>query len=128
MGFQGFFLVFVGGGMGSACRHGVNLLAARWLGGGYPWGTFVINVLGALAMGVVVELFALKTSLPPSARLLLTTGVIGGFTTFSTYVLEIGLLLERGDAPAALAYALSSLVVGLLALWAGMGLVRLLLP
>src|SRR5256885_3463893 len=75
MGFYGFILVFVGGGLGSALRHGANLLALRLVGSAYPLGTLAINVLGAFVMGVVVEWFALKTSLPQSARLFITTGI-----------------------------------------------------
>ena len=78
MGIYGFILVFVGGGLGSALRHGSNLLALRLVGSAYPLGTLAINVLGAFVMGVVVEWFALKTSLPQSARLFITTGT---FTT-----------------------------------------------
>ena len=125
MGFYGFILVFVGGGLGSALRHGTNLLALRLVGSAYPLGTLAINVLGAFVMGVVVEWFALKTSLPQSARLFITTGILGGFTTFSTYALEVGMLYERGDWLASVLYALGSLVLGMAALFAGLGLVRM---
>jgi len=124
MGIYGFLLVFLGGGLGSAGRHGVNLLALRLVGGHYPFGTFAINVAGAFAMGAAFELFAQRTALPPAARLFLTTGVIGGFTTFSTYTLEIAVLHERGELAAALLYALGSVAVGLLALAAGIGLIK----
>jgi CrcB protein len=128
MGIYGFILVFIGGGLGSALRHGVNMLALRLVGTAYPWGTLAINVLGAFVMGLVVEWFALRASLPQSARLFLTTGILGGFTTFSTYALEIGMLYERGDWLASMAYALGSLVLGVAALFAGLGLVRMLAP
>jgi fluoride exporter len=121
MGIYGFILVFVGGGLGSALRHGSNLLALRLVGSAYPLGTLAINVLGAFVM----EWFALKTSLPQSARLFITTGILGGFTTFSTYALEIGMLYERGDWLASVLYALGSLVLGVAALFAGLGLVRM---
>lgn len=125
MGIYGFILVFIGGGLGSAGRHGVNLLASRLVGGAYPLGTLAINVLGAFAMGVVVEFFSLKASLPQSAKLFLTTGILGGFTTFSTYALEIGMLYERGDWLASALYALGSLVLGVGGLFAGLALVRM---
>ncbi|PLP98142.1 fluoride efflux transporter CrcB [Cupriavidus pauculus] len=124
MGIYGFLFAFLGGGLGSAGRHGMNLLAARLVGTHYPFGTFAINVLGAFAMGAVVELFALKVSLPQSARLFLTTGIIGGFTTFSTYALEIALLYERGELAHAALYALGSLLLGVAALFAGGAAVR----
>lgn len=80
-----------------AARHGVNRLAARWDGTQYPYGTFFINVLGALIVGITFEMLAFKTSLQQRARLFVTTGIIGGFTTFSTYALETALLYERGE-------------------------------
>lgn len=128
MGIYGFLLVFIGGGLGSAGRHGVNLLAARYAGTSYPVGTFAINVAGAFAMGAVFELLALRTALPQSARLFLTTGILGGFTTFSTYALETALLYERGELAQATTYAVGSVVCGLAALFAGAGLVRWLTP
>ncbi|QEZ48763.1 fluoride efflux transporter CrcB [Cupriavidus oxalaticus] len=126
MGIYGFLLVFIGGGLGSAARHGVNLLAARLVGTNYPIATFAINVVGAFVMGVVVELLALKASLPQSTRLFLTTGIIGGFTTFSTYALEVALLYERGEPTSALIYALGSVAFGVAALFAGIGLISFL--
>jgi CrcB protein len=120
-------LVFLGGGLGSAARYGVGVLALRLIGSGVPWGTFVINVLGAFLMGIVAETFALKAGLSQPLRLFLTTGILGGFTTFSTYALETALLQERGELGAALAYALGSLVVGVAALFAGLALVRFLI-
>lgn len=119
-----FLLVFLGGGLGSAARHGTNLLAARWLGTQYPLGTLGINVLGAFAMGVVVEYWASRSGLSPQARLFLTTGILGGFTTFSTFALEIAALQLRGEIAAAALYALGSLVLGVAAIYAGMALVR----
>jgi len=75
-------------------------------------------------MGVVIELFASRISLPQSARLFLTTGIIGGFTTFSTYALEIALLYERGELTPALIYAFGSLTLGVAVLFAGINLIR----
>lgn len=119
-------LVFLGGGLGSAARYGVGVLALRLVGSGYPWGTFAINVLGAFLMGVVAETFALKAGLSQPLRLFLTTGILGGFTTFSTYALETALLQQRGELGAALAYALGSLIIGVAALFAGLALMRVL--
>lgn len=121
-----FLLVFVGGGIGSALRHGVNVMSLRLLGVQfqYPVGTFFINVLGSFLMGLAVEYWALKSGMSQQGRLFLTTGIIGGFTTFSTFVLEIGLLNSKGGVVAAALYAIASVVVGLAALYAGMALVR----
>ena len=120
-----FLLVFLGGGIGSATRHGVNVLAARLWGIQYPVGTLCINILGSFAMGVVVEYWAVKSGLPQQARLFLTTGVIGGFTTFSTFSLEVALLSSRGEIMLAGLYIVGSLVLGVGGLYAGMALVRL---
>ena len=119
-----FLLVFLGGGIGSMLRHGVNLLAARLTSGAYPWGTLCINVLGSFVMGAVVEFWALKSGLPQQARLFLTTGILGGFTTFSTFALEVGLLHSRGETAAALFYAVGSVALGVGALFLGMAVVR----
>lgn len=121
-----FLLVFVGGGIGSALRHGVNVMSLRLLGVQfqYPVGTFFINVLGSFLMGLAVEYWALKSGMSQQGRLFLTTGIIGGFTTFSTFALEIGLLNSKGEVVAAALYAIASVVVSLAALYAGMALVR----
>ena len=80
-----YFLVFVGGGIGACLRHACNLIGARVaVGSPWPWSTFLINVSGALLMGVVVEVFAMRNGASPQLRLLLATGILGGYTTFST--------------------------------------------
>lgn len=121
---NGFLLVFLGGGLGSAARHGINLLSAQFLLSRQPWGTFFVNVAGSLAIGILAEWFALRSQLPAGARLFLITGVLGGFTTFSTFSLEAGLMIQRGETGAALLYALGSLACGVGALFLGMQLVR----
>ena len=120
-----FLLVFLGGGLGSATRHGVNVLAARLWGVQYPVGTLCVNILGSFAMGLVVEYWAVKSDLPQQARLFLTTGVIGGFTTFSTFSLEVALLNSKGEIMLAGLYVVGSLILGIGGLYAGMALVRL---
>jgi len=119
-------LVFVGGGIGAAGRHGVNIAAARLLGSGFVWGTMIVNILGSFAMGLIVAWFAFKadTGLPQHTRLFLTTGILGGFTTFSAFSLDAVLLWERGALAAAFAYAIVSVVVSIAGLFAGLALVR----
>jgi len=124
---QGFLIVFLGGGLGSAARHGVNVLSAHYAGSRYPVGTFLINVLGSLLIGVIAEWFALRSHLPPNLRLFLITGVLGGFTTFSAFSLEVGLLHARGETAAAAIYAIASVVFAVGALFGGMYGVRHLL-
>lgn len=118
-----FLLVFLGGGLGAALRHGVNLAALR-AGTTFPYGTLCINVVGSLVMGMVVSWFALRSGLSPSLRLFLTTGVLGGFTTFSAFSLEAALLYERGEPGLAVVYVVASVVLAIGGLFAGMGLVR----
>jgi CrcB protein len=123
-----FLIVFLGGGIGTMLRHGVNMVALRTVGTGFPFGTLAINVVGSLAIGILTEYFALRGGVPMSARLFFMTGVIGGFTTFSTFSLEAGLLYERGQLGLALLYVAGSVVLGLSAMFGGMALVRGLAP
>ena len=104
-------LVFLGAGLGGVLRHGVNLAALR-LGSGFPWGTLGINVVGSVLMGVVTGWLALRGG-SPQARLFVATGILGGFTTFSTFSLETVVLMERGEWLAALAYVLVSVLAGI---------------
>ena len=124
MGYYGFLLVFIGGGIGIALRHGSALVAARWFGTGLPYGTLFVNIFGSFVMGLITEYWALKSGLPQPVRLFLTTGIIGGFTTFSTFSLDTAVLWERGQSLATLAYVLGSVVVSISALFAGLAVVR----
>lgn len=119
-------LVFLGAGLGGVFRHGVNIGMARWFGTGFPWGTLTVNVVGSCVMGLLAGYFAFRAGVTwtPQARLFLATGVLGGFTTFSTFSLDVVLLLERGETGSAALYALASLIVSVLALFAGLLLVR----
>lgn len=120
----GFAIVFLGGGLGAALRHGINQAAARLVGVGFPYGTMFINVLGSLIMGLIAEYFALKGGLPQRWLLFLTTGILGGFTTFSAFSLEAALLYERGQIAAAAIYVTASVVLAIGALLAGLAIVR----
>jgi CrcB protein len=120
----GYLIVFFGAGVGGALRHGVNLAAARLVGTGFPAGTLAVNIIGSLMMGVISEYWLIRTGLPQPVRLFLTTGVLGGFTTFSTFSLDTAALWERGATTTAIAYALMSLVLSIGALFAGLALVR----
>jgi fluoride exporter len=120
----GFLLVFVGGGLGAALRHGINQMAARLVGTTFPYGTLFINVVGSMMMGFIIEYFALKGNLPQRGLLFLTTGILGGFTTFSTFSLETALLYERGQIAYAAVYVLASVGLGIGALFAAIAIVR----
>ncbi|MFN4163581.1 MAG: fluoride efflux transporter CrcB [Ferrovibrio sp.] len=119
-----YLIVFLGAGLGGAARHGVNVLAGRLLGLPFPFGTLAVNIAGSFLMGVIAEYFALKSGLPMQWRLFLTTGILGGFTTFSAFSLEAGLLFERGEQLLALAYILGSVMLSIGALFAALVLVR----
>lgn len=119
-------LVFLGAGIGGVLRHGVNVVSLKWLGASFPYGTMAINILGSGVMGLVAGWLAFKAAEDWSqhARLFLTTGVLGGFTTFSAFSLDAVLLWERGEAMLAAAYVIGSVVLSLAALVAGLALVR----
>lgn len=119
-------LVFLGGGIGAAGRHGVNIASARLLGTGFPAGTMLVNVSGSFVMGLVVAWFAFRSAgeVSQHARLFLTTGILGGYTTFSAFSLDAALLWERGEAFNAALYVIGTVVLSLLAIFAGLALVR----
>lgn len=121
---MGYLIVFLGGGIGAALRHGINLGAARFVGNGFPYATFFINVSGSFVMGFIAAWFAFKGDASQHWRLFLTTGILGGYTTFSTFSLDAALLYERGQLALAAAYVIGSVVLGLIGLFAGLALVR----
>jgi len=119
-----FLIVFIGGGLGAALRHGVNVGTARLFGTGFPYGTLTVNVVGCLAMGLIAGYFALKGDASQHWRLFLTTGILGGFTTFSAFSLDVALLYERGEVTLAAVYILASVLVSLAGVFAGLALIR----
>jgi CrcB protein len=120
--------VFIGAGLGGVVRHYFNALAVGLFGTVFPLGIFAINVMGSAAMGVIVEWLALHGSAPQDLRLFLTTGILGGFTTFSTFSLDAAVLYERGQLGLALVYVVVSVVVAIGGLFLGMYAVRLATP
>ena len=120
-----FALVFVGGGLGSMMRHAVGRVSLALLGPQFPYGTLVINVGGSFAMGVVAGWFAFRGQADQSVRLFLATGVIGGFTTYSSFSLETALLWERGDLGQTFLYIGGTLALGLAGVSGGLSLVRI---
>jgi CrcB protein len=119
-----FVIVFVGGGFGAALRHGINLAAVQLVGRSFPFGTIFINVTGSLVMGLIAEYFALKAHLPRHWMLFLTTGILGGYTTFSAFSLETALLYERGQVVGAASYVLASVILSIVGLFTGLAIVR----
>jgi CrcB protein len=119
-----YLLVFLGGGLGAALRHGVNIGSARWLGTSFPYGTLTVNVTGSLVMGLLAAYLAFKGDASQSWRLFVATGILGGYTTFSAFSLDVALLYERGAIGLALGYVLASVVLSILALFVGLWLVQ----
>ncbi|HEY5237850.1 MAG TPA: fluoride efflux transporter CrcB [Rhizomicrobium sp.] len=116
--------VALGGAIGSLARYFVagTVQSAAWPG--FPWGIFAVNISGGFVMGVIVELSALKLQLTPEVRAFLTVGVLGGYTTFSTFSLDSAVLIERGAYLSAGAYMAGSAILSVAALFAGLYLVR----
>ena len=116
--------VALGGAIGSAARYGVNVWSGKLLGTAFPWHTLIVNLAGCFAMGVLTELMALKLNVSHETRALLTTGILGGFTTFSAFSLDFALLVERKAILAAGGYAAASVLFSLAAVFAGLHLTR----
>ncbi len=119
-----YLIVFVGAGIGGALRHGVNVGAARLLGYGFPFGTFIVNVLGSFAMGLLAGFFVYRAGIPQHMRLFLTTGILGGFTTFSSFSLDAALLIERNSWGMAAGYVVGSVAAAIAALFFGLAVFR----
>jgi CrcB protein len=121
---MGFLIVFLGGGLGAALRHCVNLLSARVLGTAFPYATLFENVTGSLVMGLLAGYFAFKGDASQHWRLFLTTGILGGYTTFSTFSLDTALLYERGELGLAALYVVGSVALSIGGLFAGLAVMR----
>jgi len=119
-----YLLVFLGGGLGAAARYGVNVGVGRINPTDFPWHTLIINITGCFIMGVLTEAMALRFNASTELRLFLTTGIMGGYTTFSAFALDYALLFERKDFMSAGIYVLASVIGALLACFAGLAVVR----
>ena len=119
-----YLIVFLGAGIGGALRHGVNVGAAKLFGFGFPFGTMIVNVVGSFAMGLLAGYFAFRPGIGQHMRLFLTTGILGGFTTFSAFSLDTPLLVERHSYGMAAGYAVGSVAASVSALFFGLALFR----
>ncbi|MBV9570190.1 MAG: fluoride efflux transporter CrcB [Alphaproteobacteria bacterium] len=115
--------VALGGAIGSLARYFVASVVQQSTAQ-FPWGIFVVNVSGGFLMGVIVELSALKLNVSPEMRAFLTVGILGGYTTFSTFSLDSALLIQRGAYATVAAYVIGSTVLSILALFAGLWIMR----
>jgi CrcB protein len=122
-------LVALGGGVGAVLRYQAGRALTALLGpatvAAFPWATLLINVSGSLAMGLLAGWLARNGTASETWRLLIGVGLLGGFTTFSAFSLELMLLIERGEATTAFAYALISVLAGVTALYVGLIVMRL---
>ncbi len=121
---QAYLIVFLGAGVGGAFRHAVNVWSAQVFNAQFPAGTFIINTVGSLMIGVIAGYFMLQGGSSQHWRLFLATGIVGGFTTFSAFSLEIALLFERGELAIMAIYILASVLVSVAALFAGLWAIR----
>ena len=117
------FLVMLGGAIGAGLRYQATYAALRLIGPGFPWGTWLVNLAGGLLMGALAA-FVVRHSEAEPLRLFLGAGVLGGFTTFSAFSLEIFNMLAKGQHVLAAAYAVSSIVGSVLMVVAGIYLFR----
>jgi fluoride exporter len=116
--------VALGGAIGSIARYLAGIFVGRWLGTGFPWATLIINVSGSFLIGALAEGFALRWNTAQATRILLVVGLCGGYTTFSTFSLDVVTLLGRGEIIAASTYAAASVVLSVAALYAALHLMR----
>jgi fluoride exporter len=123
---QAYLLVFLGAGIGGALRHGVNVGWARMCGTAFPWGTLTVNVIGSFVMGAIAAWLAFRAGEGWSQpiRLFLTTGILGGFTTFSAFSLDAVMLWERGQLGLAASYVAASVILSIAGLLAGLASIR----
>ncbi len=115
-------LVAAGGAIGASFRHLSNMTAIRILGTDFPWGTAFVNIVGSFLMGLFIEALARRFGVSNEVRLFVATGLLGGFTTFSSFSLDAVVLFERGATGTAFLYVAGSVLVGIAALFAGLAL------
>jgi CrcB protein len=123
-----YLIVFIGAGIGGALRHGVNVASAKLFGYGFPAGTMIVNVVGSFLIGLLAGYFAFRPGIGQHMRLFLTTGLLGGFTTFSAFSLDTALLIERHQYAMAAGYAAGSVAASLIALFVGLALFERRIP
>jgi CrcB protein len=119
-----YLIIFIGAGLGGALRHGVNVGAARAFGYDFPFGTLIVNIAGSFIMGFLAGYFAFRPGIAQHMRLFLTTGILGGFTTFSAFSLDAALLIERHNFGLAAGYMVGSVAASVGALFFGLALFR----
>ena len=120
-------LIALGGATGAVGRHLVGGWASRALGHGFPIGTLIVNIAGSFAMGLLIAWLAKRSAGDAQLRLLIATGFLGGFTTFSAFSLDVAVLYERGALASAALYVTGSVFLSIAAVFAGLAIMRSLL-
>lgn len=113
-------LVALGGAIGASFRHLAGIAALRIMGSGFPWGTLFVNVFGSLIMGLFIAWLTKKSGVSNELRLFVATGILGGFTTFSAFSLDVANMFERGDMMSTAGYVLASVVLSVAAVFMGL--------
>lgn len=122
--FQVLLAVALGGALGASGRHLMSRLMVHLLGTSFPWGTLLVNVLGSFLMGVLIEAAALRLDLSNEMRAFIFVGILGGFTTFSSFALDAVTLYERGALLPSFLYIMGSVTLAIGGLFAGLALMR----
>lgn len=118
-------IVFFGSGLGGVCRHLLNYYLTEMTGPGFPWGILIINVTGSAVLGAMASWFAFRGDVPMETQLFLTTGIVAGYTTFSTFSLDTVLIYERGQPGLAVSYVVLSIVLSIAAMFGALTAVRM---
>lgn len=116
--------IFAGGGLGSVSRHYAMIGVSKMTGADFFYGTLAVNVIGSFVIGALMEALALRINAPVEMRAFLVTGFLGGFTTFSAFSLDFYKLMQAGQPVTAALYAAASVFFSLLAVFAGVYLIR----
>lgn len=122
-----FLMVALGGAVGASGRYAVGMLATHFAPASYPWGTFTVNVVGSFVLGVLAAAMTFEWSPSPELRAFLIVGLLGGFTTFSAFSLDVVLLMERGRLGLAAIYLTTTFILSIGGLFAGLRLTRMIL-
>ena len=117
--------IALGGATGALARYFVAQQMTQWLGMGFPWGTFTVNIVGSFVLGLLAETFALAADASPALRGFLIVGMLGSFTTFSTFSLDVALLFQRDRFDLGALYIAGSVILAIAGLYAGLKLARL---
>ena len=124
LSFKYFVAVVVGGAIGAAARYLIMIAVGHWFGPGFPLATVVINIIGAFLLGSFVQMSALIWSPSPELRIFITVGILGSFTTFSSFALDVYMLWGRGETIEATAYVAISIIFGIVAFFTGVSVFR----